>query len=48
VFRIDLELRATNIAARAFYQRLGFESLDVVRGYYQGREPALRMSRRLP
>ena len=48
VFRIDLELRETNGAARAFYQRLGFQSLDVVQGYYQGREPALRMSRRLP
>ena len=48
VFRIDLELRETNMGARAFYLRLGFQSLDVVQGYYQGREPALRMSRRLP
>jgi ribosomal protein S18 acetylase RimI-like enzyme len=48
VFRIDLELRETNGGARAFYQSLGFQSLDVVQGYYQGREPALRMSRRLP
>jgi ribosomal-protein-alanine N-acetyltransferase len=48
VFRIDLELREANAGARAFYQRLGFQSLDVVQGYYQGREPALRMSRRLP
>jgi ribosomal-protein-alanine N-acetyltransferase len=48
IFRIDLELRQTNAAARAFYQTLGFQSLDVVQGYYQGREPALRMSRRLP
>jgi ribosomal protein S18 acetylase RimI-like enzyme len=48
VFRIDLEVRETNEGARAFYQSLGFQSLDVVQGYYQGREPALRMSRRLP
>ena len=48
VFRIDLELRESNAGARVFYQRLGFQSLDVVQGYYQGREPALRMSRRLP
>ena len=48
VFRIDLELRETNGGARAFYQSLGFQSLDVVQGYYQGREPALRMARRLP
>jgi ribosomal protein S18 acetylase RimI-like enzyme len=48
VFRIDLELRETNGGARVFYQSLGFQSLDVVQGYYQGREPALRMSRHLP
>lgn len=47
VFRIDLELRAHNAVARAFYERLGFEALDVVPGYYQGVEPALRMMRRL-
>jgi ribosomal-protein-alanine N-acetyltransferase len=45
VFRINLELRTHNEAARQFYERLGFEQLGVVQGYYQGREPALRMSR---
>jgi ribosomal-protein-alanine N-acetyltransferase len=45
VFRINLELRTHNDAARQFYERLGFEQLGVVQGYYQGREPALRMSR---
>ena len=47
VLRIDLELRAANTGARAFYERLGFEALDVIPGYYQGIEPALRMTRRL-
>ena len=47
VFRINLELRTHNEAARAFYERLGFEQIGVVPGYYQGREAALRMSRRL-
>ncbi len=47
VFRINLELRARNDAARNFYQALGFMALDVVPGYYQGREAALRMTRRL-
>jgi ribosomal-protein-alanine N-acetyltransferase len=47
VFRINLELRTQNDAARAFYQTLGFDQLGVVQGYYQGREAALRMSRRL-
>jgi ribosomal protein S18 acetylase RimI-like enzyme len=47
VFRIDLELRTRNEPARKFYENLGFESRGVVQGYYQGREAALRMTRRL-
>lgn len=47
VFRINLEVRTQNEAARSFYERLGFTRLGVVQGYYQGREAALRMSRRL-
>ena len=47
VFRINLELRTQNGPARAFYEKLGFDELGVVQGYYQGREAALRMSRRL-
>ena len=47
VLRVDLELRANNRVARAFYERLGFEALNTVQGYYQGIEPALRMTKRL-
>jgi len=47
IFRINLELRTHNLAARDFYLKLGFEETGVVPGYYQGREAALRMSRRL-
>jgi ribosomal protein S18 acetylase RimI-like enzyme len=47
IFRIDLELRAQNRTAREFYERLGFDPLSVVPGYYQGCEAALRMTRRL-
>jgi [ribosomal protein S18]-alanine N-acetyltransferase len=47
VFRINLELRTHNDAARIFYVRLGFDELGIVQGYYQGREAALRMSRQL-
>ncbi|MEA3197047.1 MAG: [ribosomal protein S18]-alanine N-acetyltransferase [Gammaproteobacteria bacterium] len=47
VFRINLELRTRNEPARIFYERLGFDQMGVVQGYYQGREAALRMSRRL-
>jgi ribosomal protein S18 acetylase RimI-like enzyme len=45
VFRINLELRTQNEAARLFYEGMGFRQLGVVQGYYQGREAALRMSR---
>jgi [ribosomal protein S18]-alanine N-acetyltransferase len=47
VFRVNLEVRAQNDAARIFYQALGFDALNLVQGYYQGREAALRMTRRL-
>jgi ribosomal-protein-alanine acetyltransferase len=47
VFRINLEVRADNNAARLFYNSLGFEALNLVQGYYQGRESALRMTRQL-
>src|SRR5580700_650773 len=47
VFRINLELRTHNEQARIFYECLGFDQLGIVQGYYQGREAALRMSRRL-
>ncbi len=47
VFRVNLEVRTRNEAARLFYQALGFDALNVVPGYYQGREAALRMTRRL-
>ena len=45
VFRINLELRADNAGARAFYQSLAFTEAGVVPNYYQGREAALRMAR---
>lgn len=47
VFRINLELRTQNEGAREFYARLAFEPMGIIEGYYQGREAALRMSRRL-
>jgi ribosomal protein S18 acetylase RimI-like enzyme len=47
VFRINLELRSRNDEGRIFYESLGFDALNVVQGYYQGREAALRMTRRL-
>jgi len=46
-FLVGLELRASNDGALAFYTRLGYRELGRVAGYYQGVEPAIRMSRDL-
>ena len=42
---VNLELRATNFAARDFYRALGFSEAAYIPGYYSGVETALRMSR---
>jgi ribosomal-protein-alanine N-acetyltransferase len=44
-FLIGLELRASNESALQFYRTLGYREVDRVSGYYQGVEPAIRMSR---
>lgn len=41
---IDLELRADNAAALAFYRRLGFAETTQVPAYYDGKIPAQRMT----
>jgi ribosomal protein S18 acetylase RimI-like enzyme len=46
-FDVGLELRANNIGARRFYESLGYRAGLVMRGYYQGIEDALRMTRDL-
>lgn len=45
--RIALEVRETARPARGFYARQGFRWLVRLRGYYQGREDALRLEKRL-
>jgi ribosomal protein S18 acetylase RimI-like enzyme len=40
---VHVEMRTTNLLARAFYRTLGFEDAGVVTGYYRGVESALRM-----
>ena len=47
IVSIDLELRADNDGAHAFYRALGFGESAVVPGYYEGRVAARRMSLRL-
>lgn len=46
-FDIGLELRASNTSALSFYGRLGYREVSRIPGYYQGVEPAIRMSRDL-
>lgn len=43
IFRVRLEFRASNQAARGFYTALGYTENGQVRGYYAGREDACRM-----
>jgi ribosomal-protein-alanine N-acetyltransferase len=43
IFRVQLELRVTNDAARSFYEKLGYRSCGHKPAYYGGREDALKM-----
>ncbi|HEX3837491.1 MAG TPA: GNAT family N-acetyltransferase [Steroidobacteraceae bacterium] len=43
-FDVGLELRAGNTGARRFYESLNYRAGDLMRGYYQGLEDALRMT----
>lgn len=44
-FTIRLEVRSGNATARAFYAALGYRESGHIRGYYQGLEDAIRLSR---
>ena len=41
---INLEVRAINRDARAFYKALGYREVQLVPGYYNGLEAAVRMT----
>jgi len=43
IFSVQLEVRAGNRSAQAFYRRLGYRDDKIFPGYYSGRESALRM-----
>ncbi len=47
IFTVNLELRASNDGALAFYRKLGYREAGMRRAYYAGREDALKMSRDL-
>lgn len=46
--RIRLEVRATNQAARQFYETLGFRFVSQIAAYYDAREAAVVMVKSLP
>jgi ribosomal-protein-alanine N-acetyltransferase len=45
IISATLEVRAANVGAQAFYERLGYRTVTRLDGYYQGREAAIRMQR---
>jgi ribosomal-protein-alanine N-acetyltransferase len=47
IFRVELEVRAQNREAQLFYQRMGYNTITEISGYYDGVEAALRMGRNL-
>lgn len=47
IFTINLEVRANNGGARAFYRTLGYQEVRAIPGYYSGRESAIRMTHNL-
>jgi ribosomal protein S18 acetylase RimI-like enzyme len=46
-FLVQLELRASNATARAFYEAQGYRETGRVAGYYQRLEDAIQMGRNL-
>ncbi|MFM2399921.1 MAG: hypothetical protein RL341_2078 [Pseudomonadota bacterium] len=44
---IYLEARLANAAGRAFYQKLGYQEIKVVRGMYRGQEDGVRIGKDL-
>jgi ribosomal-protein-alanine N-acetyltransferase len=44
---IYLETRQSNRSGRRFYGAHGYQEIELVQGYYSGRESAVRMMRRL-
>jgi ribosomal-protein-alanine N-acetyltransferase len=47
VGQVYLESRLANGVARAFYARLGYREIQVLPGYYQGREACVRLAKDL-
>jgi ribosomal-protein-alanine N-acetyltransferase len=46
-FEVSLEVRAGNAVARQFYRALGYSEADILPGYYERLEDAVRLTRDL-
>ena len=44
---LSLEVKRSNLAARAFYGRMGFGETGILEGYYGGHEDGVAMSRKI-
>jgi ribosomal protein S18 acetylase RimI-like enzyme len=44
IFLVNLEVRAGNTGAQAFYRTLGYREAKYISGYYSGCEAAVRMT----
>jgi ribosomal-protein-alanine N-acetyltransferase len=44
IFKVYLELRASNDGAQAFYEKIGYRWVGCKAAYYDGREDAVRMA----
>ena len=44
---VYLEARSANPQTRAFYRKLGYKEIQLVRGYYQGVEDSVRIGKDL-
>ena len=47
ITRVSLEARFGNVAARNFYNHLGYAQSQLLPGYYSGREASVRMAKEL-
>lgn len=46
-YLINLEVRESNLAAQSLYEKLGFIKVGERKGYYEGKETAVLMTKRL-
>ncbi len=47
IFEVNLEVRASNIAAQNLYQKMGFSEVGLRKLYYENKEDAILMQRRI-